>query len=159
VRPRVPPRLAQDRCSTTRPTIMVRMLGCVDGFGDNGAPISGRQTFRFLERPSLLKNSRVAAFDSIRDPGGLEFRSKSCSSLGAPNCVAPQFDRRGAFFNRLAHYGNHFPPYPLDRVECQFQMMQRFPGYQHHVSRCGGVTLLHEKVALSRESGLASRRG
>jgi hypothetical protein len=25
---------------------MVRILGRVDGFGDNGTPISGRQTFR-----------------------------------------------------------------------------------------------------------------
>ncbi len=57
----------------------------------------------FTARPSLLKNSRVAAFDFIRDPGGLEFRPKSCSYLGAPNCVASQFDRRAAFFNRLAH--------------------------------------------------------
>ena len=31
------PRLAQEKCSTTRPTIMVRILGCVGVFGDNGA--------------------------------------------------------------------------------------------------------------------------
>jgi hypothetical protein len=57
----------------------------------------------------LLKNSRVAAFQAIRDPGARGFKLRSCSYLSARNCVAPQVDRRAAFFNRLAHSRNNAP--------------------------------------------------
>jgi hypothetical protein len=38
----VRPRIVLNRRFTTRPKIMIRILGHVDEFGDNGAPISGR---------------------------------------------------------------------------------------------------------------------